>query len=100
MPDIITAIIIFIVLLLVFISYWRNDTKPEEAIEHADEAKNVYKVFIRDLNSNVREEMMELSDDNIKQFVDKKSCAYAQQFFEDGEPKLLFLTKDAWNKTN
>ena len=74
---------------------------PEKIDEYLDKTKalQVYKVFIKNLSSNVREEKRELPDDIVEQFVDNKSCAYAQEYFEEGEPQLIFMSKEDWGKS-
>lgn len=59
-------------------------------------AKRVYKVLIKGPWDGIKEAYWELSDENVKTFVDEKSYAYAICANENGEPKYLLSKKNIW----
>lgn len=62
-------------------------------------AKRLHKVLIKGSTwDGVKEALWELSDDNIEKFVDEKGYAYANCYFEKGEPKYMLMKKKMWEK--
>lgn len=95
-----------------------NDNKPDGTVQYYDEkgnlcekwvspdvlekmltkggAKRVYKVLIKGPWDGVKEAYWELSDENVKTFVDEKDYAYAFCANEKGEAKYMLLKKKIW----
>ena len=66
------------------------------------ESKMRYKVMIRDPMRGILEDYWELSDRQVKQFVDEEGTAYAMCAYFNGEPKYSFVNKvlwENWDKT-
>ena len=61
-------------------------------------AKLVYKVLIRDPWVGIKEDYWELSEEQVKKFVDGEGIAYISCHYEEGQPKYTFVAKMMWQK--
>ena len=60
-------------------------------------AKRVYKVLIRDL-VGIKEDFWELSEEQVKKWVDEEGVAYVNLHQEGGQPQYTFVSKRLWEK--
>jgi len=61
-------------------------------------AKQVYKVLIRDPLVGIKEDYWELSEEQVKKWVDEESIAYVNLHYEGGQPQYSFVSKTLWEK--
>lgn len=55
-----------------------------------------YKIFIKDLNNNIKEEYWDLTNDQKDRFIDSDNIGYATSFFTSGNPTYVLVTKKIW----
>ncbi len=75
---------------------WLPPEQIEELLKKGG-SKRLYKVLIKGSWDGVKEALWELSDDNVKKFVDEKDYAYAVCSYEKGEPKYVLTKKKIWD---
>jgi hypothetical protein len=61
-------------------------------------ARPLYKVLVKGYWRGVKEQKWELSDENVRQFVDKDGTAYAICAYKKGEPHYSLVSKRLWDK--
>jgi len=80
------------------------ELKKKEQLELLEEglktgkAKRIYKVLIRDPWVGIKEDYWELSEEQVKEFVDEEGIAYVSCHYEEGQPKYAFVNRTLWEK--
>ena len=89
--------------------FWKRkekvrELKKKEQLELLKEelktgkAKQVYKVLIRDPLVGIKEDFWELSEEQVKKWVDEEGIAYVNLHYEGGQPQNSFVSKTLWKK--
>jgi hypothetical protein len=74
---------------------------PPEQIEDwlkQGRTKRVYKVLIKGYWEGVKEQVWELSDENVRKFVNSDGTAYASCHLEKGKPYYSLVSKRLWDR--
>ena len=58
--------------------------------------KQAYKVLIRDPLVGIKEDYWELSEEQVRKWVDEEGVAYISLHYEEGQPQYLFVSKKMW----